>query len=1743
MANKIKIDVEVNGKMQKATVSAKKLKAALDGANSSQDRLNANTRTYDRRTKGAAQATSNSTKEFSKMSQGMGGLVGAYATVAASVFALSAAFQFMQRVGDMSALTSGQEMMASRTGVSMKLLSTDLQRATAGMVAFKDAAQAAAIGNAAGLTSDQLQRLGTVAKNAGTILGRDVTDSFNRLTRGAIKAEPELLDELGIIVRIKDASEEYAKTIGKNAKDLTTFEKSQAVVNAVLAQGETKFDDVGDSVNKVTQLGAKFQDMLKDLGQTIAPVVNFLAGSFASNVQALAAGFGVIGIAIVKSLLPVAPQIVRTEKDIAKSRKRIQKSLNATPMGKKIKAQLKNQEKLTKNHLRILENAYNAKNSKVVNYSKITKQQLKADLQAIRLETLQTTKANQNAFNGFFTQLRIDMLNFEMEYGKTMGRLVGMASMVGRAVGMIFSVISFVGIGVMLAQIGKDLYDKFFRDQEIVALEKKVKELTKAFEEQLEEINEVEEGLKKARSPAEDLAQTLGLISNFSYTGIKGFLKDLEEFDPTKLDAAVEAFRKLETGDDTFRSVGSSGILPVPDFLNTDVLDGSESVSRVRELGDELAKLNKKGEDEAWYMTLSEWTLGFGGVGKEVQKTKMQINDLKTQMQGTEAGEALKFLDSKEMDMIRKKAEGLEGALPNLQRNIDLLQKAGIEGSSNLGLGTLKEDLTTIRESDDPTAIAEALERVREGYTGVLDEVETLNTKSVAVNNAFGQMTNAAQAFQDAGDKILPPESKFTAFYGAIFDANGAIDTLTKNIEGLSDKTSIEDFFKVDGAGKETEQGQAILRLMKLVNVTEEEGLTLLDLKNKLRDREAEILANEKAMLDDINNEKIRQLNAQEGIAKHEKDFHKALNGAAEAQIGLNSIQSEYENMQLTNVVLSAQQKEDYERKIALAQAEADEAARLLGIELQLLAVKKEEDAAQFELKILGYQKQVTDQLNKELKLRQDIQKTQESIEKKQLKLAVGQAGRNNAFFNEDKAMAQGNLAIEQEQYKNKQALIEEERQMKKDQIDSEYTLLEAKLRLQKAQMTITAIELENTKDKTAQAQAQELRASIADIDLLANTDLAAGQELAHTLIDLQQDEKLVDLDLALLQSQRIADNFESSKVLMETVAGATETLLQDSFMAFFDSIEDSSKNLKDSLKDIARSFVKTLQKEMINQFFVQPIMDWLGGLMGKVTPAQKIARAHQQGAAATAKAINTAGGKAGSQGSPGTGVAGEIQKALDVGGQQLKQNIIDALNTKIHVCCCDRGSDDQGIDPNLLQAAGNAISDIIISETSGKEERDYDGDLPLPNDKKSIIPDETTKATKGFFQTLKEGIMGTREEVYFLTQDVEALGKAGDVLKISDKTVPGVSIAEGDVFAAENANLGDPGTISTGMTGFFDKISNFFSTLFAKGGQLGTTISTFFGDLFSKGGQLFSTIGQSFSSFFSTLFSKQGGAGGAGGGGILSSIMGAFGMGGGEGGEGGGFLSSIMSMFGGGSGGGAGGGGILSSIMGMFSGGGMGGMGGNLIGMYNMFKGGGGLRDLIGLKPKEKEYKDIEHPLIRPMTDLVNINNETLFVLQQMQRQSGMMGGMMGGMGGMGGMMSGMGGGGGMGSLISMGMSMFGFKNGGIMSNGSKIAGYAEGGIAKGPKKGHPAMLHGTEAIVPLPNNKSIPVDLQNAGGQTQNNVAVNVSVANDGQAQSQVQSEDGAANLGKVISSVVTAELQKQKRPGGLLSPVGAT
>ena len=268
----------------------------------------------DRQLKGAARASSGASKNFSKMSQGItGGLVPAYATLAANLFALDAVFRFLKSSADFRVLKEGQLAFAAATGVAYQSLARDLQTATRGMINFRDAAQAGAIGRAAGLSAGQLKELSNAAFTVSVALGRDVTDSFNRLVRGVTKAEPELLDELGIVLRLEEATTKYAAALGLNKNQLSIYQKSQAVVNEVLDQTETKFGKINaimePQANAISQLGVAFEEAIDAMRPAIAAIAEFVANFGKKNIDVLV--LAILGFAggILKSVIPATHEL------------------------------------------------------------------------------------------------------------------------------------------------------------------------------------------------------------------------------------------------------------------------------------------------------------------------------------------------------------------------------------------------------------------------------------------------------------------------------------------------------------------------------------------------------------------------------------------------------------------------------------------------------------------------------------------------------------------------------------------------------------------------------------------------------------------------------------------------------------------------------------------------------------------------------------------------------------------------------------------------------------------------------------------------------------------------------------------------------------------------------------------------------------------------------------------------------------------------------------------------------------------------------------------------------------------------------------------------------------------------------------------------------------------------------------------------------------------------------------------
>lgn len=327
MADNIKVGIDVNdnGSAKKLLNNIQEVRREADKLNESAAKVNFQGTSGSRKLAAAADpkasfrdygtmhgtsgGTGASARDFANESQGLGGLVRLYATYAANVFAVGAAFRALREAAGTEIITRGLEQMGVAGGRSLTGLSQQVVRLTDGAVSLREAMTSVAQASSAGMNTKQIQDLAIVANKASNALGLNMSDALSRLSRGITKIEPELLDELGIFVRVDKASQDYAMSVGKTAATLSDFEKRQAFANAVLAQGKDKFKEIAEVSNPYDKLLASITDLgtkaLNLLNKGLEPIARIMAES----PGALTAVFIALGATIVQKALPAIGQL------------------------------------------------------------------------------------------------------------------------------------------------------------------------------------------------------------------------------------------------------------------------------------------------------------------------------------------------------------------------------------------------------------------------------------------------------------------------------------------------------------------------------------------------------------------------------------------------------------------------------------------------------------------------------------------------------------------------------------------------------------------------------------------------------------------------------------------------------------------------------------------------------------------------------------------------------------------------------------------------------------------------------------------------------------------------------------------------------------------------------------------------------------------------------------------------------------------------------------------------------------------------------------------------------------------------------------------------------------------------------------------------------------------------------------------------------------------------------------------
>lgn len=268
---------DVNAGLELIRRSSKQAAEATQALGGSLSRLGRNS---DRVTRGLANNSNHANgaaRNFSKLARAGGSLSIAYAMIAANVFAISQAWSFLEKGDALIRMEKSASILANNVGSVTNDVVKMIREVSGFSVSYETAMRTAASATIYGFDTKTIEGFVKIARGASQVLGGDMTDFLNRLMKGTAKQERELLDELGIMVRVDKAQQDYATSLGKTVQQLTALEKQQSFANGVLKNGLDLYEELGDQLantSSIEKATAAVSDLTRKFSQWIAITAN-----------------------------------------------------------------------------------------------------------------------------------------------------------------------------------------------------------------------------------------------------------------------------------------------------------------------------------------------------------------------------------------------------------------------------------------------------------------------------------------------------------------------------------------------------------------------------------------------------------------------------------------------------------------------------------------------------------------------------------------------------------------------------------------------------------------------------------------------------------------------------------------------------------------------------------------------------------------------------------------------------------------------------------------------------------------------------------------------------------------------------------------------------------------------------------------------------------------------------------------------------------------------------------------------------------------------------------------------------------------------------------------------------------------------------------------------------------------------------------------------------------------------------
>jgi hypothetical protein len=227
-------------------------------------------------------ASANMTRDFNALGKGVGGITDQFRkldSVLGVSFGVGIAVGIGRTALELGKLSAQAELteksfdrLASGVGQSSDKLLESMRTASRGVISDANLILGAnrAIGTGVADTAAELNQILEIARATGQAYGKTTTDAYNRIVEAVSKLEPELLDELGITVRLDQVFRAYAASLGTTADKLTDVQRKAAFLNEIIRQSKDEVAaaaNAGDSAaDKYLRLGVAWDEAGKAVG-------------------------------------------------------------------------------------------------------------------------------------------------------------------------------------------------------------------------------------------------------------------------------------------------------------------------------------------------------------------------------------------------------------------------------------------------------------------------------------------------------------------------------------------------------------------------------------------------------------------------------------------------------------------------------------------------------------------------------------------------------------------------------------------------------------------------------------------------------------------------------------------------------------------------------------------------------------------------------------------------------------------------------------------------------------------------------------------------------------------------------------------------------------------------------------------------------------------------------------------------------------------------------------------------------------------------------------------------------------------------------------------------------------------------------------------------------------------------------------------------------------------------------------